>query len=255
MNGLLGTKLYGAVPILMYHQVTVTDPEEDALRLAVPPDRFEAQMKYLSMHGFATITLDEAIVRANSREKPGGRRIVITFDDGYLDNYTHAFPILEKYGFSATIFLVSDLVGKMRNWGLGGSVRLMDWSHVREMSRYGNCFQNHTVTHPDLTTLADERMSEEFLRSRKKIEDALGIPVQHLAYPYGKYNKRVIQMVEKTGHVAAYGIGPAVDKLDGGRFCKERFPIYPRDRNLRFRLKTCAWSTLIRRIWNVRPQF
>lgn len=255
MNYLLRIAPYRAVPILMYHQIAVTNPEEDPLRLAVPPKRFEAQMRYLSVRGFATVTLDEAIVRVNSGEKTGGRQIVITFDDGYLDNYTHAFPVLEKYGFSATIFLVSDFVGKMRNWGLGGSVRLMDWSHVREMSRHGICFQSHTATHPDLTTLADERMSEELLRSRKKIEDALGTPVQHLAYPFGRYDRRVMQMVAKTGHAAAYGVGPAVGKSDVSQFCRERFQICLRDRSFRFRLKTSAWSTWIRRIWNLRPQF
>ena len=197
---------YRMVPILAYHQIAVTTCKEDPLRLAIPPQRFEAQMKYLFNRGFITMTLDERISIVNGINRACGRRIVITFDDGYLDNYTNAFPILKKYGFSATIFLVSSFIGKMNSWRIDSQTRLMDWSHVREMARYGICFQAHTATHLDLTTLADEVVSEELVESRKKIEDVIGIPVKHLAYPYGRYNQGVMRLTNDAGYVAASDI-------------------------------------------------
>lgn len=240
------------VPILTYHQIAVTTYKEDPLRLAIPPQRFEAQMKYLFKRGFVTMTLDELIGMVKGINRACGRRIVITFDDGYLDNYTNAFPILKKYGYSATIFLVSSFIGKMDSWRIESQTRLMDWSHVREMSRYGICFQSHTATHLDLTTLADDVVSEELIEARKKIEDVLGIPVKHLAYPYGRYNKRVMRLTNDAGYASAYGIGPAVQNSELSSFCRERFMIDLADRNLCFGLKTSPYGTWMRTIWNFR---
>ena len=249
MNLLRRFVLYRTVPILMYHQIATTTPEEDPFRLAVPPKRFETQMRYLSDHGFKTATLNEVISWVENGENPPGSRIVITFDDGYLDNYTNAFPVLQKYGFSVTIFLVSDFLGKSRSWGHGHPACLMDWGHAREMSRFGVSFNAHTCTHPDLTTLSNQEASRELIESRKKIEDALGVAVRHFAYPWGRYDKRIMQLTEDAGYEAAF----AIRKSEMSRYCMERFEIALRDGGSLFRLKTSAWASWIRTVWNLWP--
>ncbi len=241
MNRLRGIVPYKTISTLMYHQIQAITPEEDTFRL-VPPEVFDAQMKYLYDHGFTTVTLDDVLTGVDKAEKTHGRRIVITFDDGYFDNYTNAFPILQKYGFSATIFLVTDFLGK--RFGRVQTKYLMDWSHVREMSKYGISFQSHTCTHPNLTKLSNEGVLKELLECREKIEDALGIGVRHLAYPGGKYDKRVMQLTEDSGYDSAYAGG----KSDKERYCMERFGIALRYGRIRFPLKTSAWASWIRTI-------
>ena len=229
------------IPILLYHQVELTTPEEDYLRLAVPPKIFEAQMAYLYKHQFTTCTLDEYINTAEE-ESPDDRKIVITFDDGYLDTYTNAFPILQKYGLSVTIFVTTDFLGTMHAWESCKPVPYMSWSHARDMLNHGISFGSHTSTHPDLTTLTDREVLQELICSRQKIEDSLGIPIQHLSYPYGLYNKKIMDLARETGYQSAY----SVDYSDGNRFSLERFMITLKDNMFLFTLKASKWASRLR---------
>jgi peptidoglycan/xylan/chitin deacetylase (PgdA/CDA1 family) len=226
----------------MYHQVASTTAEEDPLRLAVPPHHFEAQLEYLFERDFVTMTLDEFIGEVGGNRKKCGRQVVLTFDDGYLDNYTNAFPVLQKYGFRATIFLVSDFVGKMTEWNPCGRTRLMDWRHAKEMSQHGICFQSHTRTHADLTKLDNKAVLNELLASRRQIEDILGAPVRHLAYPYGSFDRRVIGLVRKGQYRSACAAGMS----DGSEFSTERFRISLRDKSLLFGVKVSGWGNWLR---------
>lgn len=234
---------YSVVPILMYHRISSTKPEEDTFMAAIAPKRFDEQMKYLSKRGFTTMTLDEFIIGHYNYKKTYDRRIVITFDDGYLDTYINAFPILLKYKFSATVFVVANFLGKMHTWHSCKPVPYMEWSHCREMSRYGISIQSHTCTHPDLTLLTNEAALAEIYESREKIEDFLGLPVRHLSYPYGKYDRRIMELVKKAG----YSSGCTAGKSDRDRFSLERFCILPSYNIITFALKACMWSTWFRR--------
>jgi peptidoglycan/xylan/chitin deacetylase (PgdA/CDA1 family) len=170
------------------------------------------------------------------------RCLLLTFDDGYLDTYQYAFPILQRYGFSATVFLVTDSIGKMRHWGCSKPVPLMGWAHIKEMSAYGISFHSHTCTHPDLTAISHERASYELIYSKKTIEDKLGLPADYIAYPFGAFNRTVMGLAEDAGYTDAYAGGPTANE----RFCRERFAIQSSDGKLRFRLKTNAWSSWVR---------
>lgn len=233
-----------SVPVIVYHQITVTKSKDTLCDEGIPATRFESQMRYLYEHEFETTTPDVIAESMKGLCQVNKKRVVITFDDGYLDNYEYAFPVLQKYRYSATIFLVSDCVGGKRNWGHSSPVPLMDWCHIREMSRYGICFQSHTCTHPDLTTLNHERVSGELSNSRKKIEDALGLSVRHLAYPFGAHNPKVMHLVEDAGYSSAFTFG----RQGGSRFCRERFTIHSRDGSLRFALKTSSLGIWARKI-------
>lgn len=246
MNNLSKLIPYRSVPILAYHQIAKTSPEEDRLRLAVPPETFESQMKYLHDHGYTTVALDELAEAENNKKRDPRKLIAITFDDGYLDNYTNAFPILQKYGFSATIFAVTDFIGKSHAWISCAPMRYMDWSHAREMERYEISFQSHTCTHPDLTKLSVAEGIQELTNSRKKIEDCLGNPVRHFAYPYGKYNNEVIEMVKETGYLSSYAAGMS----ERGGFARERFSVELKNSPFLFYFKASHLGSWVRTIRN-----
>jgi peptidoglycan/xylan/chitin deacetylase (PgdA/CDA1 family) len=224
--------------ILLYHRVALTTADEDPLRLAVSPEAFESQMGYLWRRGYATTPLEERL-----GAEAGSRRVAITFDDGYLDNYAAAFPILQRYGFVATIFIVPGFVGAARRWERTRPVPLMTWSHAREMARHGISFQSHTSTHPDLTGCDDERLWRELAGSRREIEERIGERVSALAYPFGAFDSRVLGFTERAGYRSAYAAGMA----RAGRFARERFQVTSRDGPATFALKASGWGGPLRR--------
>jgi peptidoglycan/xylan/chitin deacetylase (PgdA/CDA1 family) len=228
---------YKSIPVLVYHSVARTTCAEDPFRLGVPPETFRAQMKYLHARGYATLTLDELAEIENSEKPDTDKRVAITFDDGYLDNYTAGFPILQEFGFSATIFVVTDLIGKKR---------YMNWSQAREMQDYGISFQSHTCTHPDMTKLEAADAVRELVASREKIEDVLGSQVRHFAYPYGLYNPDVIRRVQDAGYLWSYAAGMS----ENGRFSRERFDVRLQDSFLMFRLLSSHWGSWCRTVRN-----
>jgi peptidoglycan/xylan/chitin deacetylase (PgdA/CDA1 family) len=236
---------YRSVPILIYHQITETIHEEDRNLLSVPPITFESQIKYLHDNKYISITLDELAIIERNNKHDVRKRVAITFDDAYLDNYTNAFPILQKFGFSATIFAVTNLLGKSSAWRRH-SAPCMNWSHAKEMLRYGISFQSHTCTHPDLTKLGSIECLKELIESRKKIEDTLGISVRHFAYPYGKYNNSVIERVKEAGYFSSYAAGWS----ERGSSPRERIGFQLTDPPLLFPIMVSGWGSWARTIRN-----
>jgi peptidoglycan/xylan/chitin deacetylase (PgdA/CDA1 family) len=235
-------------PVLLYHRIALTSPAEDPSRLGVSAKRFASHMKLLHDKGLKTVTPDDIIKNTSDGETGNVKNVAITFDDGYLDNYSQAFPILREYGFRATIFLVTDLAGKMNIWDKPPYVKLMGWSQVKEMAEYGISFQSHTRTHPNLQTLDDGAVMSELLGSRHKLEDILGFPVRHLAYPYGRFDQRVIRLAGMAGYRSGWAAGHAA----GSEFAMERMQVTSGDNNLRFAIKARGWASLFRRLKNFR---
>lgn len=201
------------VPILNYHKI---DTLQHAL--SILPQDFEEQMDYLSQNGFTTITPDELMAYLNHGKALPEKPVLITFDDGYLDNYANAYPIMKKYGFTATIFLVTNLVGH--------DERYMTWDQVREMQRDGFVFGSHTVSHTALTKLSREQILEELLNSRKEIEQQLGSKARYFAYPTGAYNSQVEEMVKQAGYKAAFTIRFGQAGAESNPYALERIPIF-----------------------------
>ena|GEM_PF-769749 len=167
-----------AVPILYYHLI------DDHLygpypSMFVSPKEFDKQMNYLKNNGYTVIPLDE-IEQSDRYTKP----VIITFDDGYADNYTNAYLILKKYSFKATIFLISGLIGKPG---------YLNKDEIRQMQDLVS-FQSHTVSHPYLTRLSAKLQDYELAESQKEIEAITGSKVDALAYPIGDYNQQVIDI-------------------------------------------------------------
>jgi len=194
------------VPILMYHRVVPAIHGSDPYSMCVTTAQFEQQMRFLKERGYRPILLDEL---AEGRQ-PGGKRVVITIDDGYRDTFTHAFPILRKYGLSATVFLVSSSLGGPNDWDRDKAkiedVPLLALSDVREMQRYGISFGSHSVTHRPLPDLTAQEARQEIALSRDSLSESLRVDVTAFSFPFGRSTPALREMVREAGYTAACGI-------------------------------------------------
>jgi peptidoglycan/xylan/chitin deacetylase (PgdA/CDA1 family) len=201
------------IPVLNYHKV-----DNQPLALSLSPQEFDEQMSYLAENGYNTISPDQLSAYLKYGRPLPDKPVLITFDDGYRDNYTNAFPILKKYGFTATIFLVTSLVGH--------DDRFLTWDQVREMQKSGFTFGSHTVNHLALTKLTDEQVQSELVESSREIERELGTRPRYFAYPTGAYNRQLAEMVRQAGYRAAFTIRYGQVGLNSDPFALERIPIF-----------------------------
>jgi peptidoglycan/xylan/chitin deacetylase (PgdA/CDA1 family) len=180
----------------MYHSL---DHIQSAISLS--PQIFGWQMQWLFQNNYTVISLTQLLRHLRGEINLPERAIVITFDDGFASVYTHAFPILQEYGFPATVFLVSEYCEKDNNWSSQPAfiprLPLLTWPQIQEMDRHQIEFGGHTMTHPRLTTLSEKQIEHEVVVSKQKIEDKLGHAIEQFAYPYGLYNDVVISVIQQ----------------------------------------------------------
>jgi peptidoglycan/xylan/chitin deacetylase (PgdA/CDA1 family) len=186
-------------------------------------------MSYLCERGYATLTLAELGQALNNGEKPPGRSVVITFDDGHLDNFQYAFPVLERYRLKATIFAVADFVGREAGWQRRENLAepLLSWAQMLEMQKRGITFASHTCSHPMLNKIPLERARHEIVVSRDKLEQGLGASVDSFCYPYGEYNQEVVNLVKEAGYIAACITDHGNRHTKGDLFTLKRVFIWP----------------------------
>lgn len=174
------------VTILMYHSV-----DDNGRFSTVSLVEFRYQVKYLHDNGFLVISLNQLISSILNHQSIASKTVVLTFDDGYADNYTVVFPLLKKYNYPATIFLTTSWVGhevQFNNY----TFNTLDWVKIREMQDSGLVdFQSHTHTHPKLTELDSASIKEEMVLSKRNIEENLNKVSNVIAYPFGKFNQTV----------------------------------------------------------------
>jgi peptidoglycan/xylan/chitin deacetylase (PgdA/CDA1 family) len=184
----------------MYHEIA--EPSETASRLAVPPAAFAAQVAELHAEGFKTVTAAElaAVLADGSRQLPD-RAVVLTFDDGYEDFHSRAIPLLDRYGFTATVFVTTGWVQDAGPLPAGRRPgRMLSWTQIAEAADAGIEIAAHSHLHPQLDQLPGRLLREELHSSKARLEDRLGSPVVGLAYPFGYYNARVRQEADVLGH-------------------------------------------------------
>lgn len=185
-----------SAPVFMYHRIDFTSGTDSAVTkdLTVSPSNFNMQMKYLEDNGYTFISASD-IVDAIAAHKPlPVKAVSITIDDGYSDNFTNAFPILKKYSIPATIFLVTGDMGAKGH---------LTWQEVMKMHDAGIDFEPHTVTHPDLRALSDDKLMKELNVSMKSFKYR-SLPVTTMAYPSGDYDDRVVEAVKNAGYIGAW---------------------------------------------------
>lgn len=184
------------VPIVMYHYVNDVPPPAGpyADALTVRTKDFEAQMEYLADNGYSTLTLEDVYLAMAGLSELPAKAIALTFDDGGLDNYTVAFPILLRHEFLATFFVITGTVGREGQ---------MSWEQLQEMVDAGMSVESHTVSHPDLRHVPASRLLAELTESRESIQAELGRKSLVLCYPAGAYDARVIQAARDAGYLMA----------------------------------------------------
>lgn len=194
------------VPILTYHSV-----DGSRSSISVNPSTFRTQMFYLRGHGFTTIDLIEYINNLKSGIPFPEKSFVLTFDDGFYNIYRNAFPILNELGFTATIFLVTDLMGQKPSWDMRDEIRksgvtnmpLMNWNDALEMQRYGFSFGSHGSRHRHLTELNEAELYQDIEDSKCAIENALASPCKLFCYPYGEFNSTLQRILRDLGFEGA----------------------------------------------------
>ena len=190
------------VPILYYHRV------DDRLSpaIGVSPQAFAAQMEYLRKKNYRSISFEQlADYFMKGRSLPS-RPVIISFDDGYLDNFTRAYPILKQNGFRASIFLVSDYIGLRSEWaGCTGEdvAPLMSREQLLILIREGFELGSHTRRHTNLTAVPPEEARREVEEGKLNLENLLQKPIRSFAYPFGNFNPDIIEGVRKAGFTTA----------------------------------------------------
>ncbi len=242
------------VPVLTYHRVVRRAEDGGTLPIYVTVQQMEEHLQALKEQGFQTLTCSELLQLPLSERVPNARNgrkyALLTFDDGYEDNYTLLFPLLQRYGMNATIFLVA---GRETNaWDSSEQtglppLALMSAEQAREMQRYGIEFGSHSMTHPRLTECSPEAVCWELQESKRVLEERLGREVTTFCYPYGAVNEEVKRLVAETG----YRLGIASDS--GSVFAHEdvmeirRIGVFPNTDKRGFLRKIAGDYTLRKR--------
>lgn len=163
-------------------------------------------MTALADGGYEVLSLGEVLQVLRGQRSSPSKAVALTFDDGYRGLLDHALPVLERFGFRATFFLVSDRMGTTNTWdaGHGDPPRsLMGWSEAAALVGQGMEIGSHSRTHPFLTDLSEPEMESEIRGSKEAIEDRLGRPVRFFSYPHGLHDSRSRRLVASAGYTAA----------------------------------------------------
>jgi len=185
------------VPVLMYHSI---DHNDQKTKLSVSPESFERQVKFLADNHYNVVLLPEVVGYVTGKKRIPPKTVAITFDDGFLNNYQFAYPVLKKYKIPATIFVIT---GKI------GTPGFVNEEQVKEMADSGvMAIGSHTVSHKWLPSFDDPALRRELVDSKAFLEAITGQPVDIFCYPIGAHDKRVQQAAKDAGYVAAVATNP-----------------------------------------------
>lgn len=185
------------VPILAYHQIN-DGPEI----YSVSPTEFDQQLRYLQEQGYTTVSLAEMAAAFQGQASLPAKPIVITFDDGYQDNYTTALPILAKYNMKATVFVIAGSVGQPS---------YLTWEEIAAMQAQHTEIGAHTVNHLALRELPLDKQVQEITVSRQILAQHLGTPIDFMAYPFGKYDPALFTSLAQAGYRGACAAKPGLN--------------------------------------------
>ncbi|MFA5261064.1 MAG: polysaccharide deacetylase family protein [Candidatus Omnitrophota bacterium] len=190
------------VPIIMYHKV---EPNPAGKADTVSPEIFLRQMEFLKTRGYRIISLDDLVRGITSGHPPGKKSVVLTFDDGYENNYTQAFPLLKQYGFPAIIFVSPDFIGEEG---------FLSLTQIVDMQRAGIQFGSHGMSQAYLPDLSDAQRYLEVRESRRILMADLNAGVDYFCYPVGGFNDRIKDLVRQSGYLGALATNRGHDRFN-----------------------------------------
>ena len=209
----------------MYHRVGDNSAER---RFTVPTSLFEQQMRCVRESNYRVVGLDEVTAALGGETVLAAKSVAITFDDGFQDTFENAAPVLRGLGYSATFFLVSQLMGASNTWmereGYP-TAHLMNWATAKELLKHGFTVGSHSRTHPSLTQHDETKISDEVEGSRRDLEDHLGVPIRYFAYPYGDFDDRVRTAVQRSGYAAACSTQAGFNNVTTDRYRLRRLDV------------------------------
>ena len=187
------------LPILVYHIVRPSYPSDSkAVRaIALTPKTFNAEMKYLRTAGYHIVHFGDLEAYFKTGTPLPSKPIILSFDDGWNDQFTYAFPILKAYGYTATFFVFTNAIGRRG---------FLSWDELRQLLAAGMTIGDHTRSHPYLTDISSSAaLWNEIDGSKKILEKHLGVSINEFAYPFGAYNNVIQMLVKKAGYASARG--------------------------------------------------
>jgi peptidoglycan/xylan/chitin deacetylase (PgdA/CDA1 family) len=204
-----------------------------------PMTNFLKQIDYLERHGYKVVPVNDIISYVRGEKTLTPRSVCLTFDDGYSNNYGVVFTILKKYDVPVTIFLSTKYVTSddSQEIDLGISERFLSWGEIKEMARGGVCFGSHGHNHCDLTSLSEDKSLQEILLSKELIRKNLSGRIRYFSYPYGRYDRKTLQLVKKVGFEAAFTTIPGTIRPGDDPYALKRTLIAPSDSLFDFKKK------------------
>jgi peptidoglycan/xylan/chitin deacetylase (PgdA/CDA1 family) len=219
------------LPVLMYHKIGPVPRVASLPKLWVSAADFRRQMSHLKAHGYSTICFSDLEAARLGKKALPKKAVLVTFDDGYQNNYDLAYPVLRELGLKANLFVVCETIGRHNAWHDPANEpwqNMATWSQLREM-RSSGVFElaNHTMRHANLANLPREDVRWEVREAKARLEDGLGSALPAFAYPYGAgaYVPAVRETVFEAGHTLDFGIKQGLASMD-------RFPDEPLKRLL-----------------------
>lgn len=202
--------------ILMYHDIVAGEPEEIH---GVSAEQFAAQMQWLHDAGYLVIGIEDWYEAQHVGKPVPANAVAITFDDGFEDNFTRAWPILQQHGFTAMIFLVTGVLSATSVWREGdlASARMLTPQQVLEMAKGGLTFGSHTVSHPRLTALSSQvELDRELVESKAVLEQLLQRETVSVCYPFSQVNTSIKGRARRAGYCLGFTYDPGYVGAPGG---------------------------------------
>jgi peptidoglycan/xylan/chitin deacetylase (PgdA/CDA1 family) len=221
------------IAVLMYHRVGQARNAWES-RYAIAPEAFAAHMQALQRKGFRAVPIEALVTWLEGGPALPEGSILITFDDGFRGVRDHALPVMERLGWTFTVFLVSDLIGQDDAWTraqnpAGVTYPLLNADEILDMQRRGVSFHSHTRSHASLPTLDDAALADQLAGSRAQLSQLLGHGVPYLAYPFGHLDDRVEAAARAAGYRAAFSTQSGFNRRDINRLRIRRIDVYGTD--------------------------
>lgn len=244
------------VVVLMYHRLGYANNDWEA-KYCVSPERFAAHMHSLRDGGMQPCDISHFVAWMQGHQTLPSGSFLLTFDDGFMGVHEHAAPVLANLGWPATVFLVTSLLGQRDLWSVkenpsSNTYSLLGKAEIEVMRNQGFSFHSHSRSHVDLSTLPDDLLRVELGDSRAELEDILGCPVPYVAYPYGLFNSKVLQIAREVGYEVGFSVQPGFNRPGQPLMEIRRLDVFGTDttgnllRKVKFGTNDGSWGNMAR---------